>query len=108
MDLWTATLRVRGLDGPAAGRGDKQRQQCELKLCKGKEEYLEKFLGLPHENTVAVGDQENDIPMIQNAAIGVAMKNSDKKAKEAADYITEHDNNHDGVAEVIRRFILNE
>lgn len=82
-------------------------EYCPLGATKGYGvEYLEKFLGIPHENTIAVGDQENDITMIQNAAIGVAMKNGDKKAKDAADYITEHDNNHDGVAEVIRRFIL--
>ena len=44
--------------------------------------------------------------MIQAAGIGVAMKNGTREVKDAADYITEHDNNHDAIAEVIERFIL--
>ena len=34
------------------------------------------------------------------------MKNAEENVKKAADYITENDNNHDGVAEIIRKFIL--
>ena len=34
------------------------------------------------------------------------MKNADEKVKRAADYITENDNNHDGVAEIIQKFVL--
>ena len=29
-----------------------------------------------------------------------------KEVKQAADYITENDNNHDGVAEIIHKFVL--
>lgn len=42
--------------------------------------------------------------MIRNAGVGVAMKNAVQSVKDAADYITEHDNNEDGVAEVIEKF----
>ncbi len=56
--------------------------------------------------TVAVGDEENDLPMIRAAQIGVAMKNAAPEVKAAADYVTEADHNHDGVAEVIRRFAI--
>ena len=48
----------------------------------------------------------NDIPMIQAAHVGAAMINGDDCVKEVADYITTTDNNHGGVAEVIRKFIL--
>jgi hypothetical protein len=34
------------------------------------------------------------------------MKNGIPRVKEVADYITEHDNNHDAIAEVIEKFIL--
>ena len=53
---------------------------------------------------VAIGDEENDISMIRNAGVGVAMKNAVQSVKDAADYVTEHDNNEDGVAEVIEKF----
>ena len=44
--------------------------------------------------------------MIQNAYLGVAMQNAQPVVKECADYITENDNEHDGVAEVIHKFVL--
>ena len=68
---------------------------------------LAKLIGMDIADTVAIGDEENDISMIRAAGIGVAMKNAIAAAKEAADYITEQDNNHGGAAEAIRRFILN-
>ncbi len=54
--------------------------------------------------TVAVGDEENDLPMIRAAQIGIAMRNGTPEVRSAADYVTKADHNHDGVAEVIRRF----
>lgn len=70
-------------------------------------EYLCDFLNIPLENSVAVGDERNDISMIQAAHVGVAMKNSHEDVFAFADYVTEHDNNHDAIAEVIEKFILN-
>lgn len=67
---------------------------------------LTKILGLPPEAVIAVGDEENDISMIEKAHIGVAMKNAIPALKAVADYVTERDNNHDGVAEVIEKFVL--
>ncbi len=70
--------------------------------------YISKFLNVPIENTVAVGDERNDIPMIQAAHVGVAVKNGHEDLKDAADYVTEHDNEHGAIAEIIEKFILNE
>ena len=67
---------------------------------------MSELLSWPVEDIIAVGDEGNDVPMIREAGIGAAMINGIDAAKEAADYITEADNNHDGVAEVIRRFAL--
>lgn len=63
-------------------------------------------LGLPLSNSVAAGDEANDISMLRAAATGVAMQNAVPEAKAAADYVTRRDNNHDGIAEVIETFIL--
>lgn len=63
-------------------------------------------LGIDIRNAVAAGDESNDISMIRAAGVGVAMANAIPAAKEAADYITRRDNNHDGIEEVIRRFLL--
>lgn len=68
--------------------------------------FLCDYTGIPLCNTIAAGDAENDISMIETAQIGCAMKNAEEKVKEAADYITERDNNHDGVAEIIQKFVL--
>lgn len=64
------------------------------------------LLHVPMENTVAVGDAQNDLPMLQAARIGICMRNGCKECKEAADYVTVRDNNNDGIAEVIKEFIL--
>lgn len=63
------------------------------------------LLDIPIEHTIAAGDEWNDISMIQAAHIGVAVKNAVEAVKEAADYVTERDNNHDAVAEVIEKFM---
>ena len=69
-------------------------------------QFLADYLGIPIENTIAVGDAENDIPMIAAAGLGVAMKNATDDIKAHADYITQRDNNQGGVGEVIRKFML--
>lgn len=62
-------------------------------------------LGVEEKNAVAVGDAANDLSMIRAAGIGVAMANGTDEVKSAAQYVTERDNNHDGVAEVVDRFL---
>lgn len=63
------------------------------------------YLGIPLANTIAAGDAENDISMIQAAGIGVAMANAAPEVKAAADYVTKRTNNEDGVSEIIGRFM---
>lgn len=65
---------------------------------------LAAHLGLKPEQTMAIGDTENDLAIIKAAGVGVAMENGDEEVKAAADYITA-DNNHDGVAKAIYQFI---
>ncbi len=67
---------------------------------------LADYLNIPLSQTIAVGDNENDIPMIQAAGLGIAVKNAIKSALDAADYITENTNDNNAIAEVIDKFIL--
>lgn len=62
-------------------------------------------LGVSLVDAVAVGDAANDLSMIRAAGTGVAMANGTDEVKAAADYVTSRDNNHDGIAEVIERFL---
>ncbi|MDQ0199658.1 Cof-type HAD-IIB family hydrolase [Neobacillus ginsengisoli] len=62
-------------------------------------------LGIDMENVMAVGDSLNDMAMIKEAGIGVAMGNAQEVLKEAADWVTAT-NNEDGVAKAIRKWVL--
>lgn len=64
------------------------------------------IMGVDISDTIAVGDEENDYDMIKVAGNGVAMINGKDTVKAIADTITENDNNHAGIAEVIYKFIL--
>ena len=55
---------------------------------------------------MAIGDNSNDVPMIEAAGVGVAVANATDEAKAAADYVCEADNNAGAVAEAIERFVL--
>lgn len=46
------------------------------------------LLGIPHEETYAIGDSVNDCDMLRYAAHGIAMGSGRPEAKEAADYVT--------------------
>ena len=67
---------------------------------------LASLLDIDISDVVCVGDERNDISMIEVAGIGVAMANAREELKAVADYVTVNDNNHGGIAEVIDKFIL--
>ena len=56
---------------------------------------------------MAFGDGENDVSLLRSAGIGISMKNGVPAAKAAADQVTTLDNNESGVAETIRKLVLN-
>ena len=66
--------------------------------------FMADFYKVPVADTIAVGDEENDCPMIEAAGVGVAVANASPVAKAAADYVTTNDNNHSAIAEVIEKF----
>ena len=63
------------------------------------------LLGCRMEEVVAVGDSLNDLAMIEQAGLGIAMGNAQDAVKAVADAIT-LTNAEDGVAEVIRKHLL--
>ena len=67
---------------------------------------LLEHMGLGRENLMACGDGLNDRSMIEYAGVGVAMQNAEEPVKAVADYVTAADNDHDGVAEAVEKFIL--
>lgn len=50
--------------------------------------YLSEFLGIPIEDTIAIGDSENDLEMLKAVGVGIAMGNAPDYVKEAADDVT--------------------
>ena len=69
----------------ASGKGAAVRKLCEL-------------LNISPLLSIAAGDAENDISMIEAAGIGIAMYNASDDVKAAATMVTALDNNHDGLA----------
>lgn len=67
---------------------------------------LIKTIGIKEEEVMAVGDNFNDIAMLQNAGLGVAMNNGAPVAKEVARVVAPS-NDEDGVALILERYILN-
>ena len=66
---------------------------------------LAAHLGLTRAQTMAVGDSGNDRAMIEAAGLGVAMGNATDDIRKIAD-VTTDDNNHDGVAVAIEKYVL--
>lgn len=67
---------------------------------------LARYLDIPIKNTIAFGNDNNDISMIDIAGIGVAVENATDQLKEHADFITKS-NDEDGVADYLIKFINN-
>lgn len=94
----------------------------ELSICMSKPFFLEaapngidkaasvkvlaKKLNIHQNEIIAVGNAGNDLTMVQYAGLGVWVANVDPDLSSFGDVIVASNNNH-GVAEVVRRFILN-
>ena len=67
---------------------------------------LSDIIGVPLENIAAIGDSDNDLSMIEGVGLGMAVANASASIKNAATYISNSDNDHGGVAELIEKYIL--
>ncbi|MCM1127566.1 MAG: Cof-type HAD-IIB family hydrolase [Lachnospiraceae bacterium] len=75
-----------------SGKGASVQKLCEL-------------LGIDLCFSVAAGDEQNDLSMIETAGMGIAMLNGSEEVKMAATVITMEDNNHDGLAKALADLI---
>lgn len=64
---------------------------------------LAQILHVPMEQTIAIGDTENDLAIIKAAGVGIAMGNATDAVKAASDDIT-LSNEESGVAAALRRY----
>ena len=68
---------------------------------------LAELNGLAAENVMAVGDNFNDLEMLEYAGTPVVMGNADPRLLERDEFYTTVSNDESGVAAAIQRFILN-
>ena len=68
-------------------------------------QHLCEYYKIPLANTIAFGDEDNDIEMLQIAGVGVAMANANKSILDVAQYKT-LSNDEDGVADFLEKYLL--
>lgn len=68
-------------------------------------EFLIDILNIDKKDVICIGDNLNDKKMIENAGIGISMKNSALASMKIGDFITE-DNNANGVEKAIYKYII--
>ena len=69
-------------------------------------DFIAGYLSIQQSETMAIGDDGNDVGLLKTAGLSVAMENAVDAAKKASRAMTA-DNNHDGVALAIEKYILN-
>jgi len=65
--------------------------------------FLAERFHIPLENTIAIGDQWNDMPMLEKAGLGLAVANAQPELKQIATALP-YSNNEDAVAYVIEKY----
>lgn len=70
-------------------------------------QHLAQLHGLTAENVMVVGDNFNDLEMLEYAGTPVVMGNADPSLLERGEFYTTLSNDENGVASAIERFILN-
>ncbi|WXR60613.1 Cof-type HAD-IIB family hydrolase [Peptostreptococcaceae bacterium AGR-M142] len=68
-------------------------------------EFLREKYNIDSKEIIAIGDSENDLEMIKNSGLGIAMKNAYDNIKDISDYVTDTNDNN-GVAKALEKFIF--
>lgn len=63
--------------------------------------YLAKHLNVDLKDIAAIGDNYNDIEMVEEVGLGIAIANAVQPLKDVANYITKRNNNEDALIEVV-------
>jgi hydroxymethylpyrimidine pyrophosphatase-like HAD family hydrolase len=92
--------------GPIAAYGSWYAQLTAREATKAAaSNLLAERLGVPREQTIAIGDHMNDTAMLRWAGLGICMGDGHKEARAAADYVT-GTLEEEGVAMALERFVL--
>ena len=67
--------------------------------------FLQKYWSIKEEETLTIGDQNNDIALLEAGGVKVAMGNASEELKSVADYITDTVQN-DGFVKAVNKFVL--
>jgi len=67
-------------------------------------EFLANYYDVPLEKTIAVGDQCNDLSMIEKAGVGIAVANADDRLKAKANFVCPNTNEEDAIAWIIENY----
>lgn len=67
--------------------------------------FLSKYLNIPKKNMLAIGDNVNDLEMVKESGIGVAVNEAYDELKNVATYITKSSVSNGAFAEAINKFI---
>ena len=67
--------------------------------------YACEYYNIPQERTIAIGDGHNDIELLKEAAIGVAMKNANPELLQYAKYVTDSYDKQ-GVLKFLKSFFI--
>ena len=65
------------------------------------------YLNVDIKDTMAIGDNYNDVSMIKIAGLGVVVANGNEDVKKIASYVCERSNNEGGVMEALEKFVIN-
>lgn len=67
--------------------------------------FLSNYLNIPKEEMMAIGDNINDLEMIQNAGVGVAVVDATDNVKEIANFVTTKGVSDGAFAEAINKYL---
>ena len=68
--------------------------------------HLAKYLGIGIDDVLAIGDGENDIPMLEQAGVAVVIENAADSIKKLGNFVTTN-NNESGIATAFEKYVLN-
>lgn len=81
---------------------------CNKHYSKGTSvEYLMQRFGVSKQETMAIGDQINDLPMLKTAGLGIAVKNCQEQLKDQV-FVYDYTNEEDAVGRAIEQFAYEE
>ena len=95
IDVSYSSNRYMELNRKGVSKGNGLKRLCDI-------------LNIDLKDTIAIGDNFNDLSMIKTAGLGVGVANTIEDMKKECDVITENDCDHSAVAEVINQYVLHQ